>query len=138
LTLSGIWLTEGTAFDLGVGGLGLALSLGVGIEITILLLILQNRWDWSVRETLGGTFARTLLASATMAVAILAIDAMWNAAVPDGGTLMTLMRVTLLVGGGVAVFAGAATLLGMNEIWDFVRVVLRRKQASELVEEAMA
>lgn len=138
LTLSGLWLTAGTAFDLGVGGLGLALSLGVGVEITVLLLILRRRWEWPIRAALGGVLVRTLLATAAMAAGILATDALWLQAMPAIGTIWTLARVVILVGSGVAIFVGVAALLRLSEIWDFVRVVLRRKPATEIVEEAIA
>jgi putative peptidoglycan lipid II flippase len=138
LTLSGIWLTSGTMFDLGVGGLGLALSLGVGIEITVLLLILRRRWEWSIRKMLGGVIVRTLLATLAMAIGILLIDALWLQTMPTLGTLWTLARVGILVGSGITIFVGVAVLLGMNEIWDFIQAVLRRKPAAEIVEEAIA
>ena len=137
LTLSGLWLTGGTGFDLGVAGLGLALSLGVAFEISILLYILRGRWAWSLWGALGGTFVKTLGASGGMALSILAIDALWLAALPSAGVVWTLARVIVLVGGGVLVFGGVAALLGLNEIWEFLRVVLRRKSGREVVEEAL-
>lgn len=137
LLLSGLWLTEGTIFDLGVGGLGLALSLGVTFEISVLLYILRGRWDWSIRTMLGDTIIKTLLSTGAMTGAILLLDMLWQGLLP-AGTLMTLVRVAVTVSAGILVFAATATLLGMQEIWDFVRVVLRRKSASQVIEESVA
>jgi putative peptidoglycan lipid II flippase len=138
LTLSGTWLTQGTMFDLGVAGLGWSLSLGIAVEISILLYILRGRWEWSIREALGDTIVRTLIATGTMAAAIWLLDSLWIAMLPSAGTLWTLMRVTAIVGSGILVFGAMAALLRMREVWEFLRVVLRRKPAAQVIEEAIA
>jgi len=138
LTLSGLWLTGGTSLDLGVAGLGLALSLGVGVEITVLLIILRNRWNWSIRASLGDTIVKVGVATAGMALAIILLDRAWLAVIPSLGALWTLVRVTVLVLGGIAIFGGIATALRMNEIWQLARAILRRQPPSEIVEEAIA
>jgi putative peptidoglycan lipid II flippase len=137
IVLSGVWVGAGTVFDMGVGGLALALSLGVTFEISVLIFILRGRWNWSVREALGGTVAKTLIASAVMGAVVMAIGAVWDAAGLTGqGRLLTLVQVGVMTLAGAGVFAGMAALLRMDEIWDMVRVLLRRKRAAVAIAEA--
>ncbi len=139
LTLSGVWVGQGTMFDLGVGGLALALSLGVAFEISVLIFILRGRWGWSVREALGSTVAKTLLASAAMGLVVIMVGYAWDAAGLVGrGRLLTLVQVGIMALAGAGTFGGVAMLLGMTEIWDMIMVLLRRKRAETAIEEAAA
>jgi putative peptidoglycan lipid II flippase len=139
LALSGLWIGGGTVFDLGVGGLALALSLGVACEISVLIVILRGRWQWSVRERLGGTITKTLLASLVMGVVVVIVGYAWDAAgLTERGRLLTLVQVGVMALAGAATFAGVATALGITEIWDIVGVLLRRKKAERAIQEAAA
>ena len=134
--LSGVWIGQGSVFDLGVGGLALALSLGVACEISVLIYILRSRWNWSVREALGGTIAKTVLASLVMGVAVYLVGIGWQAAgLTESGRLLTLAQAGVMSLAGAVVFAGAASLLGMTEIWDILMVLLRRQKAETVLED---
>lgn len=136
---SGLWVGGGTAIDLGVGGLALAASVGMVFEVGVLLWLLGRRWDWSLRGALGNTLAKTVLASAVMGVAVFITGAAWEAVGLDGrGRLLTLVQVSAMVGVGGSVFLGMAAALRISEIWDLVRVVLRRKSATAAIQEAAA
>ena len=136
LGLSGVLVGAGSAFDLGVGGLALALSLGVAVEISVLLYILRSRWNWSIRQSLGGTLQKTILASLVMGVAVYVVGLGWGAAgLTESGRLLTLMQVGVMASVGALVFAGVAALLGVSEIWDMLMVLLRRRKPKAVLEE---
>jgi putative peptidoglycan lipid II flippase len=64
---------------IGVSGLALANSCGVAFEVIVLLWMLRRRWHGINESLLGRTVVKTLAASLVMALAIVLVDAAWNA-----------------------------------------------------------
>ncbi len=112
---------------IGVGGLALANSAAVAVEVGVLLVILRRRWQGLGEAGLLATLGRTVLASAAMAVGILAAGALLDAiGLADGGLLLEVVRLGLLGVIGLAVYVIAALLLGLHEIRDVAETLLRR------------
>ena len=115
---------------LGVGGLALANSLGVGVEVAVLVVILRRRWTGLEGDLLLGTLARSLLATAVMVVAILAGGALLDAVgLSDGGLVLEIVRLGVLVVVALAAYVIAALLLGLHEIREVIGHLLRRREA---------
>ncbi len=118
VTLSG-WL--------GVGGLALANSLAVGVEVVILLVILRRRWEGIGERSILLTLGRAALAGVAMAASLVVVQGLLDRiGLGGGGLLLSIIRLGLLVGLGVVVYAGAALLLGMSEIREVFRLLLQR------------
>ncbi len=117
----------------GVGGLAIGYSCVFLIELSLLLVILHRRWDGIDGRSLRNTALRTVGASAIMAAAVLALDAVLGAAgLHNAGTILTALRVLLLAGVGAVTFVIAAVLLGVQEIRTLPRMVLRRGDIASL------
>ena len=118
VTLSG-WL--------GVGGLALANSLAVGVEVAVLLVILRRRWEGIGERSILLTLGRAALAGLAMAASLVVAQGLLDRiGLGGGGLLLSIIRLGLLVGLGVAVYAGAALLLGMSEIREVFRLLVQR------------
>lgn len=119
---------------LGVGALALANSAAIGVEVTILMIILRRRWHGLNGPVVLGTLTRSALASAAMAVVILALDAALAAAGFGQDTaekLELVVRVAAVVAVGGAAYVGVALLLGMREIREAIGMLLRRGARDE-------
>lgn len=117
---------------IGVGGLALANSLAIALEVVILLFILRRRWQGLDGPVLLGTTLKSLIASAAMAAAIFALEALFSAAgfgQAGLGKMELVIRIGALVTVGGAAYVGTALLLGMTEIRDVIRLLLRRGSA---------
>jgi len=111
----------------GVGGRALANSAAVAVEVGVLLVILRRRWQGLGEAGLLATLGRTALASAAMAIGILAAGALLDAiGLAEGGLLLEVVRLGLLLVIGLAVYVIAALLLGLHEIRDVAETLLRR------------
>ena len=118
VTLSG-WL--------GVGGLALANSLAVGVEVAVLLVILRRRWEGIGERSILLTLGRAARAGGALAASrVVAQGLVDRLGLGGGGLLLSIIRLGLLVGLGVAVYAGAALLLGMSEIREVFRLLVQR------------
>lgn len=118
------WL--GMGIEIGnVSGLALANSLGVMFEVLSLLVILHRRWRGAQENELARTLLKTLVASLIMAAVIVAADALWMAALPGRGAIMTLARLSCQGLLGLLAFALAALALKMQEVSE-LRAMLRR------------
>jgi putative peptidoglycan lipid II flippase len=106
---------------LGHGGLALANSIAVTLEVLALLIMLHRRLGDVGGRVLARLLGRVLLASAVMGAAILAL--VTYAGQAGWGNL-----VVLAAGGavGVAVYLLACRLLGIGELYGFVRAVIGR------------
>jgi len=122
--LSGIAFGSGEITD--VSGLALANSLGVMFEVGFLLVILRRRWQGINEDKLASTVAKTMIASLAMGIAVLAIEIAFNIFGLSGRLIYTIAQVGIqvLVGGGV--FFVATLLLGMEEVRNLIKLVLRR------------
>lgn len=137
ITTSGLYIGQDSIFNIGVGGLALAASLGMVFEVSILLWLLSRRWGWNAASELGMTFTKTLIATTVMGVAVyVAGQLITPLGWVGGGRVLTLLHVLVMVGAGVIAFAAMAAILRIQEIWDLLRVVLRRKSATEALQEA--
>lgn len=119
---------------LGVGALALANSAAIGVEVIILMIILRRRWHGLNGPVVLGTLTRSALASAAMAVLILALDTALAAAgfgQDAAEKLELVVRVVVVVAVGGATYVGAALLLGMHEIREAIGVLLRRGARDE-------
>lgn len=109
-----------------VSGLALANSLGVMFEVAVLLVILRRRWRGIHEDALAICVLKTVAASLIMAGGIAAIDLLWESLVPAGGLTLTLARLAIEALAGIAVFALAAWLLRMRELWELWRMLKAR------------
>ncbi|MEZ4635835.1 MAG: murein biosynthesis integral membrane protein MurJ [Caldilineaceae bacterium] len=122
IVLSVLWIDV-----LGYGGLALANSVATGVEMAVLLWLLARRVDgFSLSALLGGSL-RSAAASAVMGVAVwgwllwLGGQANWAAWLPVG---WVAALGGLLV--AVVVYAGAALLLGAEELRTAMSLLNRR------------
>ncbi|MCA9915937.1 MAG: polysaccharide biosynthesis C-terminal domain-containing protein, partial [Anaerolineae bacterium] len=122
--LTGIAFGEGSVAN--VWGIALANSLGVLVEVSILLFILRRRWKDIHENALLRTTGKTLAASLVMAVAVLAVEAIFAAVGLAGSTIITitLLGTQIIIGG--AAFIITSLLLRMEEISDLFKLIFRR------------
>jgi putative peptidoglycan lipid II flippase len=110
------WLTIGT---LGVGGIALADTVGVFVESLILIWWLRDQLPQAISRLTQKTTLQVIGASALMAGSIY----LWL-------TFIGERNLYLVAGGGIlvgaAVFVGAALLLGIEEVKQMPRLLLRR------------
>jgi putative peptidoglycan lipid II flippase len=115
--------------SLAQAGLALANSIAVSAEVLLGLWLLGRRLDGIGGRQLTVTLFRTGLAGLAMAIAMSVTAALLpglTAASPFWSGL-----VTVAVGGsvGLAVYLVAATALGVTELRDLARLLLRRSSA---------
>ena len=116
-----------------VGGLALANTMGVAFEVITLLWVLRRRWHGINQDALARTTIRTLAASLIMALAIVIVNALWTGAgLADRGLVFTVAQVVIETGVGVIVFFTSAALLGMDEVFRLMKLVLRRGTVTEV------
>ncbi|MBL8164305.1 MAG: murein biosynthesis integral membrane protein MurJ [Anaerolineae bacterium] len=123
----------GLTSDIGhVGGLALANSLGTAVEVLLLLWVLRRRWHGANEDALTRTVLKTLAASLVMALAIVIVNAIWNAAgLADRGLAFTIVQIALETSVGLLVFLGVAYWLRLEELQIVINAVLRRRQPAE-------
>jgi putative peptidoglycan lipid II flippase len=110
-----------------VAGLALANSLGTAVEVVILLWILRRRWHGVEEGTLLATTFKTVAASLVMALALLAVEAVWALVGFDQrGMVFTVLELGIEVVVGAAVFFGVAWALKMEELRLLLRLVKER------------
>jgi putative peptidoglycan lipid II flippase len=105
--------------SLAQGSMALSNSLGVGVQVLVLLLVARHRLEGVEGRTLTVSLARTLIASALMAAALVGLRSL----LPGVGSLL------VAVGGltmGAATYVVAAALLGSEEMRQLPRLLLRR------------
>jgi len=114
----------------GVGGLALAYSSIFLVELALLLIILRRRWGELNERLLIQTVARTLIATAVMAAAVVAADSVLGAmGWHNAGTLRTAIRVMVLGGVGALAFGLAGLAAGLTELRTLPAMMLRRRAA---------
>jgi putative peptidoglycan lipid II flippase len=119
--------------DVGnVGGLALANSLGTAAEVLLLLWVLRRRWHGANEDALTRTVLKTLAASLVMALAIVIVNALWNAAgLADRGLVFTVAQIALETGIGLLVFLAVTYWLRLEELQIVINAVLRRRHPAE-------
>jgi putative peptidoglycan lipid II flippase len=136
-TITPLWAAlGGAAINLGlaiyfgeqgqVGGLALANSLGTTFEVLLLLWILRRRWHGIHQSALGRTTAKALAASLVMALALLAVDAVWTGLSLADSLALTVIEIGLQAVIGAIVFAVVAALLRMEEVFTLRRLIMER------------
>ncbi len=137
-TLTPLWAAlGGAAINLGlawyfgeqgqVSGLALANSLGTAFEVLVLLGLLRRRWHGINESALGRTTAKALAASLVMALAVLAVDALWVAlGFANRGIALTLVEIGVQVAVGGIAFITAAAVLRMEEMSILRRLIMER------------
>lgn len=110
-----------------VGMMALANTLGITFEVGALMWILRKRWSSIAESEMALTAARTLTASLIMALAVVAVNTLWNALGLSGrGTLMTIIQIGVELSVAVLVFVGAAYALRMSEVKTLIAEGLQR------------
>jgi putative peptidoglycan lipid II flippase len=113
---------------LGVGGLALANSIAVGVECLILTFILRKRWNGIDERALLVTLGKTAIATAVMAIVMIAITPTIESLTPFSDRRMILLLHGLLLGGiGGIVYLVTTLLLRMEEIYQLPGLILRRR-----------
>ncbi len=116
---------------IGVGALALANSTAIGVEVAILIVILRRRWDGVNGPVIAGTLTRSLVASAVMAFVIILLDSVLATigfGQSGGGKLNLAIRIIMLVAAGGLTYVAVALLVGMHEIREVIRLLIRRGQ----------
>lgn len=112
---------------MGVEGLALALSVSATLEVIGLLIALRRRLGGLDGRTLAASFARS--GAATLAATLIMIGTFWaiTAGLPEleGSGAGRLVELLIPSGAGLAVYLGAAVLLGASEVATLRRVVRR-------------
>jgi hypothetical protein len=83
-----------------------------------LLVLIQKRLGKQETRSLYRTFWRVCLAALGMA----AVLAIWQTYAPDSAFIQVLVAVPL----GLAVYGGLIALLGVKELWQTARLLLRK------------
>lgn len=127
--LTGFLTSENPPME-NVSGLALANSLGVMFEVLVLLFILRKRWHGINENALISTTVKTTIASLIMGLAVVAVEALFNALGLTGGLTLTVAQIGVQVVVGGIVFVIAALLLRMGEVQALLNMLLRRKDTS--------
>lgn len=114
-----------------VGGLALANTLGVTFEVIALGIILRRRWRGLGENTLARSTAKALLASLTMAAAIVLVQGLWGMiGLTDQGRIFAAVLVAIEIGVGAIVFLVTALALRMEELGTLWRLIRRRGEVA--------
>lgn len=127
LWLSGVLTSENPPIE-NVMWLAFANSMGVAFEVAVLVYLLRKRWHGINENSVVVTTVKTLIASLIMAVGVLAVGQIFAFLGLQGRLIYTLIQLALQVGVGGIIFLGATLLLGMEEVKDTLRILLRRNK----------
>jgi putative peptidoglycan lipid II flippase len=111
---------------MGFRGLALGTSIAALFNAAVLMILLRRRLQGIDGTRVFGSFAKIALASAAMGTATLALDRLLGVWLPGDLLLLQIVRVTLTIGGSLAVLAGAAHLLRIREFREGMALVTRR------------
>lgn len=125
-----IGVTRFFAMPEGVGMLALANTLGITFEVGVLLWILRQRWHSLAENEMARTALKATAASLVMALAVVAVNAVWNMLGLSGrGTLFAILQTAVEVGAGALVFVGASYLLKLDEVKTMLAEGLQRMRS---------
>ena len=100
---------------MGYRGLALGTSIAAIANAALLCILLNRRVGGLGRGTLPAAFWKIAVAAGVMGIAVAAVHGGLEAAWPHGGLLPALGRLTASIATGVAVLAGAARVLGIQD-----------------------
>ncbi|MGB7341533.1 MAG: murein biosynthesis integral membrane protein MurJ [Phototrophicaceae bacterium] len=126
--LSGILMSENPPIE-NVMWLAFANSMGVAFEVAVLVVLLRKRWNGINENSVLVTTLKTLIASLIMGVGVLAVGQIFTILGLEGRLMFTLIQLGLQVLVGGMIFITATLLLGMQEVKDIIRILLRRNNA---------
>jgi len=106
---------------LALGAIALANSLGACMQVIVLLIVARRRLGHIEGRALGGSLARTVIASALMGVAVLG----YRELTLDAGVLVSGAGGAVI---GAVTFVVAAVLLGSEEIRALPRLILGQRR----------
>lgn len=127
--LSGVLASENPPIE-NVMWLAFANSMGVAFEVTVLVFLLRKRWQGINENSVVITTIKTLIASLIMGVGVLAVGQVFALLGLEGRLIYTLVQLALQVTVGGIIFLIATLLLGMEEVKDIIRILLRRNKAN--------
>lgn len=125
--LSGILISENPPIE-NVMWLAFANSMGVAFEVAVLVFLLRKRWHGINENSVVMTTIKTLIASLIMGVGVLAVGQIFAFLGLQERLLYTIIQLGLQVIVGGLIFLGATLLLGMEEVKDILRILLRRNK----------
>lgn len=128
LWLSGILFNETPPIE-NVMWLAFANSMGVAFEVTILAIWLRKRWNGINENSVFVTTIKTLIASLIMGAGVMAVGQIFTAVGLVDRLMFTIIQLVAQVGIGGIIFLVSAILLGMTEVTDIIRILLRRNKA---------
>jgi putative peptidoglycan lipid II flippase len=108
---------------LGVQGLALGTSIASIANGAALVWMLRGRLGSLDGRRLSVTLVKVSVCSAVMAVAAVAIQHAMVRVVPGAGLVPQLLRLGASIGGGIAVLAGTAKLLRVDEFSDAAAMI---------------
>jgi putative peptidoglycan lipid II flippase len=100
---------------IGFEGLALGTSIAAIVNAIALLWLLRRRLGGLEGRRLSLTFVRVILAAFVMALAAVAIQHAMGRVLPGSRTIAQTLRLAASIGGGLAVLAGAARILRLEE-----------------------
>ncbi|MEM9951930.1 MAG: murein biosynthesis integral membrane protein MurJ [Chloroflexota bacterium] len=128
LWLSGILFNETPPIE-NVMWLAFANSMGVAFEVAVLVVLLRKRWRGINENSVIVTTVKTLIASVIMGAAVLTIEQIFVALGLEGRLVFTITQLAIQVIVGGVTFLIATIMLGMKEVTDIIRILLRRNNA---------
>jgi putative peptidoglycan lipid II flippase len=111
---------------IGFEGLALGTSIAAIVNAAALLWMLRGRLGGLEGRRLSLTFVRVTLAASVMAVAAVAIQHAMERVLPGSRTIPQIVRLAASIGGSLAVLAGAARILRLEEFDGAVAMTLGR------------
>lgn len=106
-------------------GLALATAIAANVNTLLLMATLYRRGHWQADDRLKKRSLLTLLASVAMAVALVLLDRLVLTGLYAGDFWHRIAALVILVGGGLAVYLGAALLFGATRPSEW-KAILRR------------
>ena len=111
---------------MGYRGLALGTSIAALVNAATLIVLLRRRLDGLEERRVVASFAKITIASLAMGAAAIVIDRVSVGWLPGDGLLPQIARLAIAIGAAVAVLAGAAHLLHIDEVRRGVTIVTSR------------
>jgi putative peptidoglycan lipid II flippase len=111
---------------LGFAGLALGTSIAAMTNAALLLWLLRARLGGLEDRRLIATLARVTVAAAVMAAAAFALQEVMERAAPGSALILRVTRLTISIGGALAVLAIAAKVLRIEEFAEAAEMVTAR------------
>ncbi|MEL6403914.1 MAG: murein biosynthesis integral membrane protein MurJ [Chloroflexota bacterium] len=128
LWLTGILTNESPPTE-NVMWLALSNSLGIAFQVLVLIVLRRRRWNGFNEKSILITTGKTIVASIVMGFAVVAVAEVFAMLGLQDRLLYTIAQLSVQVAVGGAVFLISTLLLGMDEVKDMIRLLLRRNKA---------